>query len=226
MSEATTPQLPALAWIRDHDQARSLLDPLRARILKHLREPGSATSVAATLGAPRQRINYHVRTLEEEGLLEHVEDRRKGNCLERIVRSTARRYMVDPDLFGPETSEAEHPSESSAGPFSSDPIVAAATRTLREVAQIEGPDLVSEGPFPSLSIESRIRFRSPHDEVEFANALRESLQLLRDRYHDPGAAGGRAFRITVGGHLDPAGLQRQGTAPAHQRQAARAVETD
>ena len=40
------------------------------------------------LGLSRQKVNYHLRALEDAGLVEHVEDRRRGNCTERIVRAT------------------------------------------------------------------------------------------------------------------------------------------
>jgi len=44
--------------------AAAMLDPTRFAILEGLKAPGSAASVAAQLGAPRQRIWYHIRELE------------------------------------------------------------------------------------------------------------------------------------------------------------------
>ena len=54
--------------------AVAALDPVRGRILAELAEPGSASTVAAALGLPRQQVNYHLRTLEQHGLVALVEE--------------------------------------------------------------------------------------------------------------------------------------------------------
>jgi DNA-binding transcriptional ArsR family regulator len=51
------------------------LDPIKARILAALREPGSAASLADRVGLTRQKVNYHLRALEEHGLVRPVEER-------------------------------------------------------------------------------------------------------------------------------------------------------
>jgi len=75
------------------DPAAVSLDPVRARLLAELVEPGSATTLAERVGLPRQRINYHLRTFEQHGL---VEERRKGNTTERVLRATAASYVNSP----------------------------------------------------------------------------------------------------------------------------------
>jgi hypothetical protein len=42
--------------------AEVVLDPIRARLLALLVEPHSATSIAAIVGLPRQKVNYHLKT--------------------------------------------------------------------------------------------------------------------------------------------------------------------
>ena len=44
--------------------AAAALDPLRARLLAALAEPGSASTLAGQVGLTRQKVNYHLRTLE------------------------------------------------------------------------------------------------------------------------------------------------------------------
>ncbi|MEL7155773.1 MAG: helix-turn-helix domain-containing protein, partial [Actinomycetota bacterium] len=51
--------------IEEPSVAAAVLDPLRAEVLAALAEPGSASTVAEALGQPRQKINYHVRALEQ-----------------------------------------------------------------------------------------------------------------------------------------------------------------
>ncbi|MGW6910696.1 helix-turn-helix domain-containing protein [Streptomyces sp. NPDC054940] len=43
--------------------------PLRHRLLEELREPASATVLAARLGESRQRLNDHLREMEKSGLV-------------------------------------------------------------------------------------------------------------------------------------------------------------
>ena len=46
-----------VAVIEDPEAAEVSLDPIRSRLLAELAEPGSATSLAGTLGLPRQNVN-------------------------------------------------------------------------------------------------------------------------------------------------------------------------
>src|SRR5256885_8570374 len=89
-----------VAVIDDPAAAEASLDPVRARLLAALSEPGSATTLAAAAGLSRQKANYHLRALEQHGLVELVEERRKGNCTERVLRATATSYVISPDALG------------------------------------------------------------------------------------------------------------------------------
>ena len=62
-----------VAVIDDPAVAGVSLDPMRSRLLAALAEPGSATTLAARVGLPRQKVNYHLRELERHGLVELVE---------------------------------------------------------------------------------------------------------------------------------------------------------
>ena len=55
--------------IEDRAAAAVALDPGRARLLAELAEPASATTLASRLGLPRQKVHYHLRTLEAHGLV-------------------------------------------------------------------------------------------------------------------------------------------------------------
>src|SRR6059036_3623255 len=86
--------------INDPAAAEVSLQPIRARLLAELGEPGSASSLAARTGLTRQKANYHLRALEEHGLVELVEERRKGNCTERVLQATAASYVISPAALG------------------------------------------------------------------------------------------------------------------------------
>src|ERR1700722_8192778 len=76
-----------VAVIEDAAAAEISLDPIRARMRAELAEPHTATTLATRLGLPRQKVNYHVKTLEQHGLVVLVEERGKGNMTERVGRA-------------------------------------------------------------------------------------------------------------------------------------------
>src|SRR6201996_3590552 len=90
-----------VAVIENAAAAEVSLDPIRARMLAELAEPHTATTLAARLGLARQKVNYHVKTLEQHGLVELVEERRKGNMTERVVRASAAAYVISPAALAP-----------------------------------------------------------------------------------------------------------------------------
>ena len=85
-----------VAVIEDAAAAEISLDPMRARMLAALAEPQTATMLAGRLGLARQKVNFHVKALEQHGLVELVEERRKGNMTERVVRASAAAYVISP----------------------------------------------------------------------------------------------------------------------------------
>ncbi|MBC8090563.1 MAG: helix-turn-helix transcriptional regulator, partial [Pseudonocardia sp.] len=89
-----------LTVIDDPAAAGVSLDPIRSRLLAALVEPGSATTLAAVVGLTRQKVNYHLRTLEQYGLVELVEERRRGNMTERVLQATAASYVISPSTLG------------------------------------------------------------------------------------------------------------------------------
>jgi DNA-binding transcriptional ArsR family regulator len=88
-----------VALIDDPAAAGASLDPMRGRLLAALVEPASATMLAARVGLARQKVNYHLRELERHGLIELVEERRKGNVTERVLRATAASYVISPAVL-------------------------------------------------------------------------------------------------------------------------------
>ncbi|MBI1789124.1 MAG: helix-turn-helix transcriptional regulator, partial [Acidobacteria bacterium] len=120
----------AVEVIRGLESAAALLDPTRLQMLNLLAEADSASGLARRLKQPRQRVNYHLRELEKQGLVELVEERRKGNCIERVVRATARRYLISPEVLGKLGAD---PAEARDN-FSASYLVAVAARAIREIA--------------------------------------------------------------------------------------------
>src|SRR5262245_40371656 len=89
---------PRVHTVRDGVELKALSHPARVEVLERLREPGSAAEVARKLGQPRQRINYHLKALDEAGLVERVGTRKQGNFTETLYRAKASAFVVAPDV--------------------------------------------------------------------------------------------------------------------------------
>jgi DNA-binding transcriptional ArsR family regulator len=193
------PTLP-VAVIRRAAAAAAALDPLRQRLLSSLKEPDSATGVARRLRLPRQKVNYHLRALEQAGLVELVEERRKGNCLERVVRASARSFVISPEALG----AVAPPADLTADRLSSAYLIGAAGRTIRDLAELESRARKSGKRLATLTIEADVRFASARDRAAFAEELADALARLTAKYHDDRAPGGRKFRLFAAVHPVPA----------------------
>jgi DNA-binding transcriptional ArsR family regulator len=176
--------------------AEASLDPVRSRLLAELATPGSATTLAAKVGLPRQKINYHLKTLERHGLVELIEERRKGNMTERILRATAAAYVISPAALA---SVAPDPGRS-PDRLSAFWLLAVAARLVRDVGMLLIGANRAGKRVATFALDGEIRFASAADRSAFAEELSHSVAALVSRYHDGSADGGRAHRIVVAIH--------------------------
>ena len=193
--------LAALDVVRSAESAAALLDPTRQQLLAQLKEPESATGLARRLKLPRQRINYHLKVLEGAGLVELVGERRKGNCLERVVRATARAFIISPEALG----ELGPNAELAADRLSSAYLIATAGRAIREVATLEDKAKREGKRVATLTLEAEVRFASAEARAKFAEELSDAVARIAARYHDDRAPGGRRFRLLTAVHPALAG---------------------
>jgi len=185
-----------VAVIDDPAAAEVSLDPMRARLLALLAEPGSASTLAGRTGLARQKINYHLRALERHGLVELVEERKRGNCTERVLRATAASYVISPAALA---SVAPDPGRS-PDQLSAWWLLALAARLVREVGELITASRAAGRPVATFAIDSEIRFASAADRAAFAQELSDAVKDLAARYHNQSAPGGRAHRLVVALH--------------------------
>jgi DNA-binding transcriptional ArsR family regulator len=185
-----------VGFIRAAGQAATLLRPIRQLVLEHLSEPDSAAGLARRLNIPRQRLNYHLRELEKTGLLECVEERRKGNCTERMLKATARAFVITPEALG----ALGRPADGTADQFSAGYLASAAARTLQDVAELETRARAEGRKLATLTIETEIRFSSTASRAAFAQDLADAVARLAAKYHDEAAPAGRRFRLLTAVH--------------------------
>jgi DNA-binding transcriptional ArsR family regulator len=185
-----------VAVIDDPAAAEASLDPMRARLLAALAEPGSATTLAARAGVSRQRLNYHLRELERHGLIELVEERRKGNCTERVLRATAASYVISPAAFA---AVAPDPARS-PDKVSAYWMLALAGQLVRDVGDLIAGASKAGKSVATFAIDSEVRFASAAARAAFAKELGEAVGELVERYHDGSAEGGREHRLVLALH--------------------------
>jgi DNA-binding transcriptional ArsR family regulator len=87
-------------YIESVDQATALLKPRRIEILKRLAEPRTCPELAAEFGESAQNIYYHVKALEQAGLVEKVGERRVRGTVEGRYQASALSYWLAPQLVG------------------------------------------------------------------------------------------------------------------------------
>jgi DNA-binding transcriptional ArsR family regulator len=184
-----------VAVIEDPAAAEASLDPIRTRLLAELVEPASATTVAARVGLPRQKVNYHLRTLEQHGLVELVEERRKGNMVERVLQATAMSYVISPVALA-----AVQPDPSRTDRLSARWLVALSARVVREVGQLLAGAAREKKRLATFGMDGEVRFASAADRAAFAEELAGAVTRLIGKYHDEHARGGRDHRVIVAVH--------------------------
>jgi DNA-binding transcriptional ArsR family regulator len=169
--------------------AEASLDPIRARLLAELTVPGSASSLAVTTGLTRQKVNYHLHELERHGLVELVEERPKGNFVERVVQATAQSYVISPAVV-PDPSK--QPDQRSARW-----LLAIAGRLVAEVGELMTRAAEAGQQLATLGMDSTIRFASAQERAAFAVELTDAVNGLVAKYH---AEQGREHRFLVALH--------------------------
>jgi DNA-binding transcriptional ArsR family regulator len=180
--------------IEDAAIAEVVLDPVRTRLLAELVRPASATTLAKLVGLPRQKVNYHLRLLEQHGLIELVEAHRKGNCVERVMLGVAKSYLISPLLFA-----ASAPNSASPDRFSAQWLLALGSRLMRDVATLASDATRAGKRLATYGLDSEIRFASAADRAAFVQELTDSVSTLVGKYHTT-AETGRVHRLIVAVH--------------------------
>lgn len=188
-----------IGLVDDAATARIALSPLRRELLAQLAEPASAAGLSAALGLPRQKISYHLKVLEEAGLIVVTAERQRRGFVERLFVARPDRLVIDPMILStasPDAVEkedrhaAQHLVRSAAG------IVREVSR-MREEAEREGSRLLT------FTIEADIGFAAPADLDRFTERLSQAIaDLARDYAPEPGT---RIYRIVAAGHPAVAG---------------------
>ncbi|MFC6155274.1 winged helix-turn-helix domain-containing protein [Kribbella jiaozuonensis] len=181
-----------LRYVEEPEKVRLALSPIRRRLLELLREPASATQLAAALDLPRQRVNYHLRELEKAGLVELVEERQRRGFTERILRASAS-LVVDPGVMGHAFTEIQDQ-------YAAEHLVEVAAGTVRDVARMQNAADADGKRLLTFTLEAEVRFAEPGEVHRFTDALTAAVQQVVEQFD---SEGGRPYRLIAGGHPAP-----------------------
>jgi DNA-binding transcriptional ArsR family regulator len=184
-----------MTYLDEPDKVRAALSPLRRQLLGLLRSPSSATQLAAALGLPRQRVNYHLRALETAGLVELVEERKRRGCVERILRARPGSFVVDPTVMA-----IDHDFTGIQDQYAASHLVGVAAATVRDVGRMQAKADAAGKRLLTFTVEAEVRFAEPGDVHAFTDALAEAIRQTVERFDHPD---GRPYRVAAVGHPKP-----------------------
>jgi DNA-binding transcriptional ArsR family regulator len=196
----------AVRLVEEADGLRAALGPLRRAVLDRMREPASATEIAAALGIPRQRVNYHVKALENAGLVELVEERRRRGCTERVMRATAEAFVVDPSVLGSSATPAA--SIRARDRFAAEHLMSTAAATVREVGRMVAAADAENKRLLTFTVETELWFSQPADVHRFTAVVAEAIARAAEQHTTPEK--GRPYLVVLGGYPAPARQQPNG----------------
>lgn len=183
--------------LHDADTLRAALSPLRRQLLERLAQPASASQLAEAMGVSRQKLNYHLRALEEAGLLRLVEERRRRGFTERVLVA-AGRLVIDPALLAA-------PAEADAAArdrYAAAHLVNAAAGVVRDVTRMQAAADREDARLLTFTLEAEVALARPRDLEAFTDALAEAVAAVVARFDAP-APGSRRYRVIAGGHPAP-----------------------
>lgn len=177
----------------DLDVAHLALAPIRRRILAALIAPASAAGLAEQLDMPRQKIGYHLKALEDAGLVRLAGERKKRGFTERLFVA-AENYVLDPALLqvpsDPDAVEAQ--DRHAAGH-----LIATASSMVRDVARMREAAEAEGARLLTLTVEADLTFARPADFDAFSQDVAEAVAALARKYAAPT---GRRYRLAAAAH--------------------------
>ncbi|MEQ8674608.1 MAG: helix-turn-helix domain-containing protein [Aggregatilineales bacterium] len=166
-------------YIEDVEQAVALLKPIRIEILKRLDEPRTCPDLAEFFGESAQKVYYHVKALENAGLVEKVDEKRVRGTVEGHYQAKAYSYWLAPQLVGKIGGERMTGDQVSL-------------RVLLDLAEEVHQDIGHLGTkaevgknVPSVSLSAHIHLPDASRRADFLDELQTVFQGLARKYGLP-----------------------------------------
>jgi DNA-binding transcriptional ArsR family regulator len=186
---------PDIEYLTELDRVTVLLHPLRLQIMELAIEETSGTEAARALGLPRQMVNYHVSALEKAGFLIRIGDVRRRNMVERRLQTSARGYLISPDILGNLNGARRRTPDQS----SSTALLSLTARVQSELGVALHADPTAAAA-PTVSFSSKLHFINDDARREFSRTLGESVVSVVREFSAPANAANRSrqFGLVLG----------------------------
>src|SRR5437867_6991022 len=155
--------MQAVEVIDEPVAATVALEPVRSRLLSELAKPASAATLATRLGLARQKVIYHLRSLQSYKLVRVAEKRKWGGLTERLMVATAASYVVSPSALGPVAADPGREADRLSAGY----LIALAARIIREIGALLRRSREIGKRLATPSLDTEIRFRSAADRAAF-----------------------------------------------------------
>lgn len=193
--------------LNDARQIQALAQPLRVDVLEALREPDSAAGVARTIGKTRQSVNYHLNALKQVGLIRHTGERRRGNFMEQLYQSVARRFVISPDFAW----DADRLAATLADQVSLSQLAGLGARLARDAQALLDRAAFDGEQIASLTVEAEAHFKDEDARAAFLHDYVRALRALLSQHGANRAGDGRsatAFRVVMAAYPEPGDIPR------------------
>ena len=181
----------SVSLMDDADSVRLALSPIRRRLLELLREPNSATGAAKQLGLPRQQIGYHLKALEQAGLVGLVEERARRGFTERLLVARADAFVVDPAVLSPGRALVDAQDN-----YAAEHLGAAAAGVVRDVARMRAAAAEEGRRLLTFTLESEVALAAPGDLERLCERLTAAFAEIVAEFDRP--KHGRRYRLVLG----------------------------
>jgi DNA-binding transcriptional ArsR family regulator len=165
-----------VCYIEEVDQAMALLKPIRLEIIRRLDEPRTCDELAEVFEDSTQKIYYHVKALQEAGLVEKVADKRIRGTVEGYYQAIARSYWLAPSLVGKVGSLQQTRDQASLRI-----LLQLAEDVIEDTARLGSKSAVGQS-VASLSLSAQIHLADSAQRAAFLQELQTTFQSLAMKY--------------------------------------------
>jgi hypothetical protein len=128
--------------------------------------------------------------------VELVEERRKRNMTERVMRATAASYVISPAALSSVAPDPDRAPDRLSAMW----LLALAGRLVQELGVLINRSHEARQPLPSFGMDTEIVFATAADRAAFVARLTESVETLVSAYHAGAAPRGRKHRLILALH--------------------------
>lgn len=161
-------------YIEDVDQAAALLKPQRIEMLKLMDHPRTCLELGNIFGETPQKIYYHIKALQNAGLVEQVGERRVRGTVEGSYQARARSYWLASDLVGQIGGAAIAQDQASLRHLLS--LTEEMRGDIGHLAQQVGREI------PSLGLSLHVELNNESRRADFMADVQKMAQILAHKY--------------------------------------------